>query len=342
MGRCFPFKEQPMVSVLIPARNEEKNIAQCLQSLMVQDYPAMEILVLDDDSSDRTACEIQTLIRRDQRIRYIRGRPLPPGWTGKNWACAQLAEAAAGNYFIFTDADNRPALDAVTKTAGWMLCWHLDLFTSFPQQDLITLAEKLVVPSVYMTVYSYLPLWLTCLTPFPSMAAANGQWLAFKREAYQKMGGHESVRDKVVEDTELARRAKRMHLRILTTPGTGLIFGRMYRNWKEVWNGFSKNLYGLTGYHAMAFISLLFIMFLAYILPYVLLVIPELAAPAGLAVGFNLMIRTILSLKYKDPWITVLLHPVAILLTILIGIHSMLIHGKDTLVWKGRKISLKT
>ena len=330
----------PAVSVLVPARNEAETIGGCVGSLLAQDYPGLEIIVLDDGSQDNTAAIVDELSVTDRRVRLITGKALPPGWTGKNWACSQLAKHAGGGILIFTDADNRHEPDAVLKTVWWMEKLHLDLFSAFPQQITHTLAEKLVVPSVYMTVYSYLPLRLTYLLPFPSLAAANGQWLAFTRKAYTELNAHEAAKAQVVEDTWIARFAKKQGKKILTAAGTGAVYSRMYTGWRQVWNGFSKNLFGLMGYNAPAFILLLLVMLAAYVLPYACLFYRGLLLPALACVALNIAVRLVLSMKYRDPLITAVLHPAAVLATVATGIHSMYAHFRGTVTWKGRKVSV--
>jgi len=335
-----PEKKIP-VSVLIPARNEQANISDCLQSLLKQDYSDMEIRVLDDHSTDETAKIVQSFAENHSHIKLIRGKELPAGWTGKNWACHQLAEQAAGEVFIFTDADNRHAGNAVSKTVGWMQKYRLDLLSAFPQQYTQTLFEKLIVPTVYMTVYSYLPLWFTYFIPHPSLAAANGQWLAFNRGAYKRSGGHQTAKNQVVEDTWLARTVKQQGMKTLTTAGTGGVFARMYQNSSEVWHGFSKNLYGLMGYKMIPAFLMLTLMGLAYILPYVLMVILPFMKLVWVALLLNILIRTSLSLKYKQPFLNVFFHPIAILLTMIIAVNSIRLFRKGQLSWKGRTITIE-
>jgi chlorobactene glucosyltransferase len=337
-----PFcSKNTFVSILLPARNEETNIGDCLESLIRQDFPDFEILVLDDCSSDRTAEIVQTFAQEHPFVQYIKGKALPEGWTGKNWACYQLSHLAKGDIFIFTDADNRHARQAVSKTVGWMEKLNLDMFSAFPQQHTLTFWEKLIVPSVYMTVYCYLPLWLTYFTPFPSLAAANGQWMAFTQRAYKKLGGHEPAKSQVVEDTWLARYAKKEKMKTLTAAGTGVVYGRMYYNLSEIWHGFSKNLFGLMGYQTFPFLLLLLFMFFGYIIPYLSIFYTPFALFAGTAVILNCFIRLMLCMKYKDPPITILLHPLAILGTIIIGLNSMRVFKQRSLEWKGRKIIIQ-
>ena len=200
LGHAFPLVETPLVSILVPARNEEKNIAACLTGLSNQLYDNYEIIVLNDFSEDKTGEQIAQFCRNDQRVRTIDGNPLPNGWTGKNWACHQLSQRANGKILIFTDADNRHSPNAVSNTVGWIQYLNLGLFSAFPQQTTITLAEKLVIPVIDLFVYAGLPLWLTYLTKHSSLAAANGQWIAFTRQGYNQVDGHKSLSNEVVED----------------------------------------------------------------------------------------------------------------------------------------------
>ena len=195
-----------------------------------------------------------------------------------------------------------------------------------------------MISSVYMTVYCYLPMWLTYYTPFPSIAAANGQWIVFTKKAYDRLEGHKSVKQHIVEDTELARLAKKKKMKILTTSGKGAIYGRMYRNWSELWNGFSKNLFGLMGFKTGPFVMLLCFMFICYLLPYILVWIPSIAVYAAIALLLNVMIRALASIKFKDPLISIVLHPIAILLTLVIGLNSYRVSKTGTLKWKGRAL----
>lgn len=334
-------RKPPRTSVLIPARNESDSITGCLESLLKQDYPDFEIVVLDDASTDGTLRKVRDMSEKHPKIRVLRGRPLPPGWTGKNWACHQLSREASGDLLIFTDADTRAAETILSRTAGWMEKLNLDLVSAFPQQETVTLAEKLVVPTVYMTVYCYLPLWLTYYLPFSSLAAANGQWLVLTRTAYQKLKAHETAKNEIVEDTWIARYAKKQNLKILTTAGTAAVSGRMYRGWSEVVEGFSKNLYGLMAYQTLPFILLLVFMCVAYISPFALLFYKPLLRFAAAALLINLIIRLTLVLKYRDSVLSLILHPVAIGMTVWIGLKSMIRFRSGRLEWKGRTLNTK-
>jgi chlorobactene glucosyltransferase len=329
------------VSVLVPARNEENNIGACLASLLQQAYPNFEILVLDDNSTDKTAEIVQAFAAQDSRVKLIKGATLLTGWLGKNWACHQLGEKATGEIFIFTDADVRVAPRAMTHTVSWIQHLGLGMLSAFCHQITETLPEKLAVPVVNMLVYSYLPLWLTYHSKADSLAAANGQWLAFTRESYRKIGGHRSVRDQVVEDVELSRLAKRNDEKILVVAAKDEVFSRMYHSAQQVWEGYSKNLFGLLRFKTAPFFIILALLLVIHIAPYVLVFFKSFAALALVAIVMNVAIRLILAIKFAQPLLAgTLLHPVGIAYTILIGLNSYRWHKTRKIKWKGRLVEV--
>lgn len=330
------------VSVLIPARDEEKNIGACLEGLRQQDYADLEILVLDDNSTDATAAIVQHAARQDPRIKLLDGAPLPGGWLGKNWACHQLSEQATGEIFIFTDADNRHAPAAVRHTVGWMQKLRLGMLSAFCHQITKTLPEKLAVPVVDMLVYSYLPLWLTYYSKAPSLAAANGQWLALTRAAYQKIGGHRAVRHHVVEDVALSRLAKHRGEKILTVSAKNEVFSRMYHSARQVWEGYSKNLLGLMNFKAAPFLLALALLFLIHLAPYGLVWFKPTMTLSLIAIALNLLLRLIVALKFSQPlWVSTLLHPLSIAYTLLIGWNSYRWYKTGNIRWKGRAVKMR-
>lgn len=330
------------VSVLIPARDEEKNIAACLAGLRQQDYADLEILVLNDNSTDATAAIVQHVAQQDHRIKLLDGAPLPDGWLGKNWACHQLSEHATGEIFIFTDADNRHAPSAVRRTVGWMQKLRLGMLSAFCHQITETLPEKLAVPVVDLLVYSYLPLWLTYYSQAPSLAAANGQWLAFTRVAYQKIGGHRAVRHHVVEDVALSRLAKRRGEKILTVSAKNEVFSRMYHSARQVWEGYSKNLFGLLNFKSTAFLLVLALMFFIHVAPFGLVWFKPLTALSLIAIGLNLLLRLMVALKFSQPLlVSTLLHPLSIAYTLLIGLNSYRWYKTGNIRWKGRAVKVR-
>ena len=330
----------PRVSVLIPARNEEANVGACIKGLLSQNYDNFKIHVLNDQSTDSTGAIIEKCDERYPEVQAIHGKSLPTGWGGKNWACHQLSQHADGEILIFTDADNRPVSpNAIANTVAYMQKLELGFLSAFPEKVTGTLAEKLVVPVVDMFVYAGLPLWLTYFSRFPSLAAASGLWIAFTREAYQLIGGHQAVSNQIVEDVELSRLAKKKGIKILTSAGTGVVSCRMYHSFSEVWNGFSKNLFGLVRYKMIPFFILILGLLTMCVLPYMTVWFAPLRGPAIVAIVMNIVIRMVLALKYRHPFFTsVILHPFGVLLTLVIGINSFCQVRSGRLQWKDRQI----
>lgn len=333
---------RPRVSVLVPARNEAAHLPACLHDLLQQDYPDFEIIVLDDHSTDGTAAVVQEYQKRDARVHYLAGRPLPQNWLGKNWACHQLSRHAGGDLMIFTDADLRYAPRAISQTVGWMQRLELGMLTAFSQPLTKSFAEKVIVPVLDLLVYSYLPLWLTYLSPRPSLSAAHGHWLAFMRTAYERIGGHAAVRAHAVEDVALARLAKRRGIKMLTVAGTGAIWGRMYENLRGIWRGYSKNLFGLMGFRAAPFFAALALLLSLHVMPYVLLFPAGARLPAAIALGLNVLLRLVLALRFGHPlFIGILFHPLGILAVAVIAVNSYRWFKAGKGEWKGRRFSLR-
>jgi len=332
----------PKVSVLVPARDEERHIKDCLESLQKQNYMDLEIIVLDDNSQDQTLALATSFSQMDPRIKVYSGKPLPEGWTGKNWACHQLSEQAKGDIIIFTDADNRHEANAVSKTVAWIKNYKLDLISAFPQQITNTFFEKLTVPTVDLFLYSFLPLWFTYYLPQPSLAAANGQWIAFKKKSYKQMGGHDKVKNQIVEDVELSRLAKKNKFKILTCSGTGIIYGHMYQSFKEVWLGFTKNLYGLVSHNVYIFIFIQLLLLTIFLLPYLLLFTSNWIYYSLFAIIISLAIRMALVFGFQHPpLVSIILHPISILMTMIIGVNSFIQITFRQISWKSRSIRLK-
>lgn len=259
LGKVASTSTAPFVSILIPARNEQNQIRQTLQSLSQQTYPHFEVLILDDQSTDATPDIIEDFVKQDRRfVRYV-GRGLPSGWSGKNWACHQLSEYADGELLMFTDADVEWSPSALQSMVNEIQVSDADLLTVWATQTTVTWAERAVVPLMAMVIMGYLPSLAVHHTPFPSLAAANGQCMAFRRGAYHQIKGHQSVKNVIVEDIQLARTVKKTGLRLRMVDGNQLIRCRMYHSWDEVRNGFAKNI--LAGYGNSVFALLLATLF---------------------------------------------------------------------------------
>ncbi len=242
------------VSILVPARNEENSIRVCLESLLGQDYPDFEVIVLDDESTDGTPSVIREVKSGLPKLRILAGKPLPPGWMGKNWACNQLAEAASGEVLFFTDADTLHSPGTLTEVVRVMEGQQADLLTGVPRQDMWSWSERMLVPLFPWAFYTFNPLLVAYAVRFKELSAAVGQLMVFRREAYQRIGGHAAVRESMVEDLELARAIKENGLRWRVMDITNLISCRMYRNSSQVFQGLAKNLFPAFEYRILVYL----------------------------------------------------------------------------------------
>jgi chlorobactene glucosyltransferase len=344
------------VSILVPARNEAENIEACVRSLLAQDYPHFEVIVLDDQSEDGTGAILARLAAQDGRLRVLAGGPVRPGWLGKANACRQLAEAAGGAWLLFTDADTRHRPPALRCALALAQARRVGLLSMFPRQITPTLIERLVVPLMHLAVYGLLPLPLMRRLRHPAFAAANGQFMLLARAAYEAAGGHAAVRALVLEDVALARAVKRAGHRIELADGGDLVQTRMYATPAALWAGFSKNFFAFFN-DSLPFLAAGLLGFaLLYVLPPLwLLAGVGRAAIIGLAsaweiwawVGLPLLqygcgvtMRLLLGARFRFHPAGALLHPLAVALQIAIGVNSARLARRGGASWKGRRVQV--
>lgn len=233
--------EEDLVSVLIPARNEEQNIGRLLEDLSKQNYKNLEILVYDDMSEDHTAEVVARHSAGDERIRLLKGRALPEGWLGKNHACHQLSLEARGRFLLFVDADVRMHPAALASAICYLKEHNLDALSVFPTQLMLTRGERALVPLMLWVLLTLLPLRLVARSRFSSLAAANGQFFLHKADQYHRYRWHEQFRGHRVEDVAIARALKKQGLRLATLLGNRLVNCRMYEGYTQALQGFAKN-----------------------------------------------------------------------------------------------------
>jgi len=236
-----PSGPNPLVSVVVPARNEAANVGRCLRSVLDQDYPALEFVAIDDNSTDDTPAILAACAAADPRLTVLRGAPLLPGWTGKNFALAQAAAQASGEWLLFLDADTWLHPAAVRSAVAHALERRLGLLSLVTQQELGGFWERVLQPVVLLVIGLALPLQAIGDPRRPRVAYANGQFLLVRRAAYEKVGGHAALRTAVVEDSALARAVKQAGYTVQLADGRSLVYIRMYRGLAEMWQGWSKN-----------------------------------------------------------------------------------------------------
>ena len=260
--------ERPATSILVPARDEAHRLPAALAC--IREQQAAEILVLDDQSADESASVVEHAAAADPRVRLLRGTPVPAGWTGKNWACQQLADAARGDLLVFCDADVSLAPGALDAVWSSMRAQRAGVFSVFPRQRTVTPGERLLVPLIDEVLLAFLPHVLLRM-PAAAAATANGQLLAFRRAAYAALGGHASVAGELVEDLAIARRARGLGLTLGLALGGDLIGARMYGGYRDSVRGLGKSLRDAHGRSDAALAGALGWHILAYTVPWLLL-----------------------------------------------------------------------
>ncbi len=326
------------VSVLLPVRDEAARIAPCLRAVLAQiGVPHLEVLVLDDASSDGTGDIVRQVAGDEPRLRLLPGRALPAGWLGKPYACQQLADAAAGaDVLVFCDADVLLAPTAVAATVDLLLRADLDLISPYPRQVAAGAGPRLIQPLLQWSWLTFLPLRLAERSARPTLSAANGQLLAVRREAYDRAGGHAAVRSEVIEDVALLRAVKAAGGTGGVVDGTDVATCTMYADWAGLADGYGKSLWAAFGSPAggAAVVATLSAMY----------VVPPLAAlrgsPAGL-VGYaaGVLGRVVTARRTGGrAWPDALAHPASVLAFGWLTARSLRRRARGELAWKGRSL----
>ncbi len=332
------------VSVLVPARNEARNIRRCLRSLLAQDYPLLEVLVLDDGSTDATADIVAEMAQEDQRLRLIHGQPLPQGWMGKNFACYQLARLAQGDWLLFTDADtdHRPGALAWAIEAAQQN--QADLVSLIPHTVTHTLGEQLVLPIIPFGLLGCFPLALGKWLRIPFLTMALGPFMLFRREAYRHVGGHRAVQGDIAEDVVLARQVRRVGGHVVLLDGSEQVDVHFYRGFRESWHGLAKSAFAALEYRLLP--SLLMIGFygILFLRPVALLFLGlwqgGMEDPILRLTLFQVFLGSglwyIVAVRFRLPRSVAFLYPLTVLLTILIMLDSIRRSTFSGIGWKER------
>jgi chlorobactene glucosyltransferase len=237
--------DAPLVSVIIPARNEAHNIERCLRSVLATAWPRLQVIVVDDHSTDGTgalARRVASELGAD--VRVIPAPDLPDGWFGKQWACHTGARAATGELLCFTDADTHHGPELLARSINALIARRAELFTVAGRQEMVTFWEKVMQPMVFALLLSrYGGTEAMSRSTRPVDKIANGQFLLMRRDAYRRVGGHESVRAHVAEDLRLAQRITEMGLSAQMVLAQDHLTTRMYTSLGEIRRGWGKNVY---------------------------------------------------------------------------------------------------
>ncbi|MEO8287551.1 MAG: glycosyltransferase family 2 protein [Chloroflexota bacterium] len=235
--------EWPFVSIIVPARNEERNLPKLLPTLLSQHYPHYEVIVIDDQSTDATPHILAEWAARDPRLHVIMGEDLrkDEGWMGKPHAMMQGARIARGEWLLFTDADTQHEPLSLGSSIAYAIKHKVDLFTIAPTMEIVSPSEKLIMPIATMGI-SFLYPFYKVNDPKSSIAIANGQYIMVRRDVYDAVGGVERVKSKIAEDLEFGKAVKSDGYKLHLADGRHIMSVRMYTNFQEVWEGWSKNV----------------------------------------------------------------------------------------------------
>jgi hypothetical protein len=314
------------ISVLVPARDEASRIGPTLRSLSRLEG-VDQILVLDDNSEDATAALV-----RAAGLQVIESREEPPaGWYGKPWACQRLAQAATGDVLVFIDADVQLEPDAAVAAAN--LLTDVDLVCPYPRQVTSGLLQRLVQPLLQWSWLTFLPLRLAETASHPLLSAGNGQFLVVDREAYFDAGGHAVVRDAVLEDLELVRAFKRSGHRVAMADGTRISSCRMYRDDRELIEGYTKSLHDAFGPGTVALLLLM------YVAPALAAITSSRLRVVGL-LGYAAAVtgRMAVARRTQQPMLDTLAHPLSVVALAGLYTNSVRAHRRGRITWRGRAL----
>ena len=341
-----PLADGPLVSVIIPARNESVTIETVVRSVLESTYRPLELLVVDDRSTDETAAIVQRLAAADARVRLVPGEPLPAGWYGKPWACLQGYRAARGDLLLFTDADTRHQPELLARSVGALRATGAELLTVAPRQLCVTFWERVVMPQIWL---------LLALRYHPDRVnrarrerdvIANGQFILVPRASYEAVGTHEVVRGEVAEDLALAQAFYRAGKPLHFAFAEQLMETRMYRSLGDLVEGWSKNMYlgGLRSFPGEPLLQTLVPLMLAagfafWLVPPVALALVGgrggLAPSAALATGLSALFWMLIAVGMRIPPWYGLLYPLGALTALGIGVRSVWRGGRKV-EWRGR------
>lgn len=322
------------VAVLIPARNEAANIGACLETVVRQGATVAEIIVCDDHSTDATAGIVSDYACRDERVRLVTAAALPPGWCGKNFACARLADEAHAEWLLFLDADARLADDAAASLIDEAHARGVTLLSGWPALRQESFWEKVLMPMLNYVTFAFFPAPLSLRLNNPSLGLVHGACILAQRATYCTVGGHAAVRGDIFEDQRLVRLWRMRGERSLCLDGRDVVAVRMYTSLAEIWAGFRKNFFPAFR-HAASFWG--FLLLHATTLAAPLAAVWTQAPAALVATAALLGARLVLALRFGQPLWPALLHPLAVVFMLALGLASWwrCRHGGGV-EWKGR------
>ena len=323
-----------LVSILIPARNEEDVIESTIKSITNQSYQNYELIILDDNSSDATKSIIQKHAKLNHKIEQINGSPLPSGWLGKNWACHQLSEKAKGEYILFIDADTNIDKFILQDSIIALQKEKIDLLTLVPGRDTKLIADHAMKKTMKLAI--------NLNAPF--LSATFGQFMLFKKSSFTQIGGFIAIKDNPVDDFQLGRNIKRNLFKWMLYDAAFRITTRTYNTNKELISGYSKNIFPALGYSISIFL-IIFLILLSFVLgstlPIALYFLGLLHNQELILLCITLLILLFISweivtIRFKYSIFTPFSFPILISLVLLLALRSFIDNVFYSLTWKGR------
>lgn len=325
---------EPLVSVVIPARDEARIIERTVRAFLAQTYPNLEIVVVNDRSTDGTGEIVRAI--SDERLRIIDGEEPPPGWLGKPWALHQGSRLARGELLLFVDADVVYAPAAVQAAVAHLEPRRLALLSLLPYFQMVGFGENAAMPMMAMTCFTFMPAWISNRSSLAALAIGGGTGNLVVREVYEETGGHEALKDSVVDDVALARQVRRSGRATEIVRADDLVSLRMYHGLAEVVEGFTKNAFAVFGRSYVAGLLILAGCVIFHILPYGLALSGGRISMASVVLISVTRLILFRSLRYRLDN-ALLLHPVMVTIWLWIFLRSMWLTGiRRKLLWRGR------
>ena len=327
-------REQPFVSIVVPARNEARSIEHAVRAFLAQDYNNFEVIVVNDRSSDATGEILRSL--SDPRLKVIDGTETPQGWLGKPWALEQGRIRARGELLLFVDADLSYRPEALRAAVAELEAQDIGLLALWPFLEMRTFAEQVAMPMMSFFGFCALPLWIANRSRSVWMGIGGGSGNLIRRPLLESIGGFASLKDAVVDDVALARRARQAGARTVVCRADDLVAVRMYHNGREIVEGFTKNVFATFGRNYLWASANLIAMFVVHILPYMFAITGDVLAIS--AVVLISVVRVVLfsTLRFRLDN-AIFLHPLMVLFWAYIFVRSMWITGvRNELRWRGR------
>jgi chlorobactene glucosyltransferase len=338
-------KNPPFISVLVPARNEETNIERCIRSMQDQDYPEYEIIVLDDNSTDSTASIVSRMQEKDSRVQLVRGKPLPEGWAGKPHACLQLAQKASGSWLLFIDADTVHEPYMLRSVISVAVEEKVSLLSGMPRQLTSGLTQKIVMPLMYFLLMSWFPVWFLNHTKKPWPTLAIGQFMLFPRQEYWKVGGHEAVKTRIIEDVWFGTEIKRAGGRFVCVDLSRVMSTDMYSSVAAMTEGWCKWMYSIIAMSPVALAVFFIAAYLFFLAPYFWMLQGLMAGAQFEAyvqivlaqVTVIMLMRWASDRHFREPAASFVFHPLGIMYLVLVAFYSAARHAVGAgITWKDR------